>query len=414
MIADPCLDAQHRLRHVALDARTAGASGKVARVRGHRRADGLVTAGAQGIARARCELSVLVDVGQVRIAVTVGAGGAAAQVAGALPQAHRVVGKTARPPIRPVGRVRLLARSVLQDWLEVIEVVRAGGIAGPDDVAQRVTLRADHAAGGWVEPGRTDDRAIDGGSSAASIPILGDVRAAGAVTPLARGAEVRKRGRVGVRRRLVVVVLLADVAADAVLVPLLNRCSIVLVRPDDLHVVEPGTTLDVPAWREHDDPAVLDRGQVVLDAPAAERVLDAMLARRAGDVRFGDEVDAVGHAQLKRLAPEGDPRLREIALDAGRVRRLDHLAVAAALPLGVDVLMARCAHAGTDRSRVAGRLECGGRLGLCADSRGPDQRQAQRDDCGGKAVFAHRRLDNNADFRASEYGQLNSRILTIG
>src|SRR6185295_13270469 len=131
--------------------------------------------------------------------------------------------------------------------------------------------------------------------------------------------------------RLIVIVLLADVAADAVLVPLLHRRPIVFVGADDLHVVEPGAPLDVPAGRQHDDPAVLDRGQVVLDAPAAEREVDAMLARRAGDVRLGDEVRAAGGAQLKRLPAQRDPRLRKIALDAGGVRRLDHLAVAAAL-----------------------------------------------------------------------------------
>ena len=90
VIADARLDAQHRPRHVALDARAARASGEVTRVRRHGRADRLVAAGAERVAR-RPELRVLVDVGQVRVAMATRAGGAAAKEALALPQSHRVV-----------------------------------------------------------------------------------------------------------------------------------------------------------------------------------------------------------------------------------------------------------------------------------------------------------------------------------
>ena len=64
--------------------------------------------------------------------------------------------------------------------------------------------------------------------------------------------------------------------ADAVLVPLLDGIPVGLFGPDDVHVVEPFLPLHVPARRQHDDPAFFDRRQVVLDAAAAERVLDLM------------------------------------------------------------------------------------------------------------------------------------------
>ena len=91
VIADRRLDAQHRPRHVALDARTA---------RRCRRGDACARSPRAPIALwqpvhsallARRELRVLVDVGHVRVAMAAGAGGAAAQEALALPQPDRVV-----------------------------------------------------------------------------------------------------------------------------------------------------------------------------------------------------------------------------------------------------------------------------------------------------------------------------------
>ena len=65
------------------------------------------------------------------------------------------------------------------------------------------------------------------------------------------------------------------------------------VRPHDLEVVEPRLALHVPAWRQHDDPAVGEGCQVVLDAAVAERVLDTVLLIFPRQVRFGDEEPAV-------------------------------------------------------------------------------------------------------------------------
>jgi len=62
-----------------------------------------VAADAQLIA-VRAELRVSVDVGQMRVAMTGGAGRAPLEEALALPEADRVVGETARPAVGPVGR----------------------------------------------------------------------------------------------------------------------------------------------------------------------------------------------------------------------------------------------------------------------------------------------------------------------
>src|SRR3954467_11489370 len=213
-----------------------------------------------------------------------------------------------------------------------------------------MALRADHAARLRIQPRRADDRPVPGWVVPAAVP--GDMGAAGSVTAFACRAEIGPRGRVCLRGRLVVVFLLADVAPETVLVPLLNGSLIVLVRADDLHVVEPGSTFDIPTRREDDDPALFDGREVVLDAAAAERVLDAMFARRAGDVRFGDVVRAVGHPQLERLPVKRDPGPREVPFDARGGRGLNHLAVAGARPAVVHVLVARCAHACTDQRRL--------------------------------------------------------------
>jgi hypothetical protein len=186
-----------------------------------------------------------------------------------------------------------------------------------------------------------------------------------------------------------VVVLLADVAADAVLVPLLHRRPIVFVRTDDLHVVEPLAALDVPAGRQHDDPALVDGRQVVLNPAAAERVFDPVFPRRSGDVRLGDEVRAVGHPELERLASKRDAGLGEVALDARGVRRLDHLAVPAALPLVVDVAVARGAHRRSDWRCPPRRLAIVGPA-LCRRVHGPRERETQREDQGPKTISRHR------------------------
>src|SRR3954470_11908777 len=150
-------------------------------------------------------------------------------------------------------------------------------------------------------------------------------------------------------RGRVVIVLLADVAPDAVPVPLLDDFVGVFVGPDDLDVVEPLLALYVPARWQHDDPAVLERGEVMLDAPAAERIVDAPRRFLARQERLGDEVFAVGDAEPVTPSVQRQGASREVPLDAGRRRRLEHLAVPAGLPRGVDLRVARRARLGADK-----------------------------------------------------------------
>ena len=211
------------------------------------------------------------------------------------------------------------------------------------------------------------------------------VRAARPMAPLARGAEITPGRRIVAGRRTVVDLLLADVTADAVLVPLLKGLLVVFVRPDDVHVVQPFPALHIPGRRQDDDHALLDCRQVVLDAAAAERVLDAMLLLFAGQ-RRGDEVLAVGGAQREAGAVQRDAAFRKITFDAGRCGRLQHLAVPPVLPGLVDLLVARCT--GLRADKRAGRF---GRHGCRLDRadarvRRPRQHQHQEDGSAGETT----------------------------
>src|SRR5262249_32827358 len=106
----------------------------------------------------------------------------------------------------------------------------------------------------------------------------------GAVAPLARRAEVTPACRIAAVRGPKILLLAADVAPDAVSVPLLNGRAVGGRGPHDVHVVEPLAAPNVPARRQDDDPAVLERREVVLHAPAAERELDTMILRLAGQI----------------------------------------------------------------------------------------------------------------------------------
>ena len=123
-----------------------------------------------------------------------------------------------------------------------------------------------------------------------------------------------------------------------------------LIRPDDVHVVEPLSTLDVPRRRQHDDAPAVDGGEVVLDAAAAQRVLDAVLDGLSGQRRFGDEELPVLGAKTIGPAVEREPRLREIAKRGRGLRRLNHAAVPATRPVLVHLLVAHGARGCADGS----------------------------------------------------------------
>src|SRR4051794_18614531 len=103
---------------------------------------------------------------------------AAAQKAVALPQADGVVREAPGPSIGPVRRIGRFLRTVLEQGLKVVVVVGACNVARRDDVAQRVALRADHAASARVETRRPDNGAVRRAGVAAA-PVLLHVNAAG-------------------------------------------------------------------------------------------------------------------------------------------------------------------------------------------------------------------------------------------
>ena len=213
----------------------------------------------------------------------------------------------------------------------------------------------------------------------------GDVRAPRPMTPLARGAEIHPGGVVGPRRRRVAVVLLADVTADAVLVPLLDRVGVLFVGPDDVDVVEPLPSQHIPGRGQDDDAPAVDGGQVVLNPAVAERVVDAVLDGLAGERRLGDVERAVRRPQAIRLAVQRQPRLREVAQGGLGPGRLDHPAVAAALPGLVLVAVTGRAGRGADGDglaidRAGSRADRGGPRALRPDRSGPAQREHARDE----------------------------------
>src|SRR4029078_7518215 len=159
------------------------------------------------------------------------AGRASFQEAAALPETERVVREPARPAVRPVDGILLLARRVFELRHEEVVVVLAAAEAGGDRIAQRMALRADHAGPLRVERRGADDRA---GARPAAGVLLQHVSVARTVATLARGSEVGPARGIRARRRGVVIVLAADVAADAMLVPLLDRVGVLFLGPDDV------------------------------------------------------------------------------------------------------------------------------------------------------------------------------------
>src|ERR1700730_17371147 len=104
MVTNFGLYAVHRSRHVAFDARTAGAARGVVGVRRDRLADSGVAARAEGI-RGRPELRIFFDLHLMDGAVARDASGSAFQETLALPQSVSVVRETARSAIGPIGGI---------------------------------------------------------------------------------------------------------------------------------------------------------------------------------------------------------------------------------------------------------------------------------------------------------------------
>jgi hypothetical protein len=105
----------------------------------------------------------------------------------------------------------------------------------------------------------------------------------------------------------------------------------------DIEVVKPVFAQHIPRGRQHDDAAVGERGEVMLNAAISERILDAMLLRLAGEVRFRDVEGAGLRSKAVHAAAQGDRAAAEIAHHPGSGGGLHHLAVARCRP-GVAAL----------------------------------------------------------------------------
>ncbi len=156
VIANPCLDAQHRARHVALHAGTPRALFRMMRMRADGfadrrvalRADGRVRPGAvAGSSRWRC---------RARPHGTY-ARHAAFQKALALPEPESVGRKTPRAPVRPVSGIFIHWLIVFENRHEVVVIVVARCESGNEDVAEGMALRANHRVARRFEPRLKND-----------------------------------------------------------------------------------------------------------------------------------------------------------------------------------------------------------------------------------------------------------------
>ena len=75
------------------------------------------------------------------------------------------------------------------------------------------------------------------------------------------------------------------------------------------------------------------RVKIVLNAPAAERVVDAVLLLLTGKVRLGHAVGAVLFPESVSAAAKTDLASGEITFDARRRGRLEHFSVPCVRPL---------------------------------------------------------------------------------
>src|SRR5262245_6397037 len=158
VVAHGRTDTDHRFRHVTFDARTAAAARGMPGMAGERLRDAAVAARADRIAFGS-KLRIAIDVGFVRIGVTVRTGGPPAEKALTLPEPDRIVRETPRPAINPEARILRRTRRMLEHRHEEIVVVGPGAKSRSDSVAERVALRADHAAALGIDASCPDNQA---------------------------------------------------------------------------------------------------------------------------------------------------------------------------------------------------------------------------------------------------------------
>src|SRR5262249_44016110 len=111
-------------------------------------------------------------------------------------------------------------------------------------------------------------------------------------------------------------------------------------------------------WKHYDAAARQGR-QIVLDAAITQRVIDSMLLRSASEIVFGNVEGAFASGKCKTRSSQSDGRAGEVALDAGRGRRLHHFAVPGIGAFGGFGGMAFGAGSGAN-VRGSGGAGCGG------------------------------------------------------
>ena len=311
MIADLRLDALHRARHVALDARTAGARRFVVGVLRERLAHSLVTPCAQHVG-VGAQLRIAFDLRLMRLGVARGTGEAALQVTLTLPQTERIVGEPPRAPIRPIGGIAIRGLREFQDRQEIIVVVRARRIPHGVNVAEGVALRAHHGVALRIQP-RLQHDVMRRAFWRRGRTVVRHMPASRAVTAFAVGAEILPGSAVLVLRAVIPLLLTAHVARETVLVPDLDQHFAGLIGIGNIEVVEPLLAQHIPTGRQDDHPPAGECGEVVLDAPVAQGVIHAVLFRLSDQRGFGDVVDAVALAR-------GCRGRREVAACRGRNR----------------------------------------------------------------------------------------------
>jgi len=141
------------------------------------------------------------------------------------------------------------------------------------------------------------------------------------------GSKIGPTGGIGNALGIETFFLAAHVASVTSPVPDLHKHPFALFRVHDLKVVKPLLSQNVPAWWKHYDAAVGKRGEIVLNAPASERIIDPMFLLLSGKIRLGDVVGALLPPQPISQTAQLDLANGKIAFNTEGSRGLQHLAM---------------------------------------------------------------------------------------
>ena len=158
--------------------------------------DLLMAACAQALLLRR-EVRVLLDVRLVHIGVAVETGGAALEVALALPEGQGFVREAPGASVGPIGGIVVALLRVFEKRREEVVVVLPARKTRLGDVPKRVALRAQGGAGFLVDVPGMDDGGVPIVGGRLLRRVLRGVNLARTMAPFAARAEVRPRGLVG-------------------------------------------------------------------------------------------------------------------------------------------------------------------------------------------------------------------------